>query len=32
MKRFVAPAMAIATVVAMALAQGASFPWPKFGL
>jgi hypothetical protein len=32
MKRFVAPVMAIATVVAMALAQGASFPWPQFGL
>jgi hypothetical protein len=32
MKRLVAPALALATVVAMALAQGASFPWPTFWL
>jgi hypothetical protein len=32
MKRYLAPVMALATVVAMALAQSASFPWPKFGL
>jgi hypothetical protein len=32
MKRFVAPALAIATLVAMALVQGASFPWPMHWL
>jgi hypothetical protein len=30
MKRFLAPAMALATLFAMALAQGASFPWPSW--
>jgi hypothetical protein len=31
MKRCAAPLLAFATIVAMALAQGASFPWPMIG-
>jgi hypothetical protein len=30
MKRFVAPVVSLATLVALAITQGASFPWPNF--
>lgn len=29
MKRFVAPVMSLAALVAMVLTAGASFPWPR---